>query len=349
MHNSKNATMNSDNTGFPSSETIMSAAGPPPVPPTFALTVVKALPKLYSIWSSFSSERKKAKKYKEILNYLKRLEAGIQDIKKQNNLILKKLDELPDKIRAIVAQEVKAAIELNELNNRYHTLDTIINNYESFGNRVSITSNGFLKLSEALRYIFKYENRVSRLPELLYYCDFTLLVTSNKAMEMVTDLVEDKRDLVYQLIQKIDSEIKATAQSVSTKLHTKFISKSNVSSITSLDELTYSFYPARKETRSIWSGGSLRDGYYYDAPIPENIAYNKKRLKTVGDLKKTVEGLASRINHKNELHVIVNDYDNYIIQTSPSLGPFDRLKDWIKSLTDTDQQHDHFFIISEEE
>lgn len=137
------------------------------------------------------------KALKEIILYLNELNQKLDKVIAQNQEILRRLDELPRIIRAIVQEIVDEAL----LNERYAIIHTIKLNITTLNldRHYRITAAGWKDLSSALTYLFLHENRISQLFRLILASELALAATRNHAKPFIQVLLEDKIYLLKAL------------------------------------------------------------------------------------------------------------------------------------------------------
>ncbi len=276
-----------------------------------AASVIGGIASVAGFFMQRSENRKIIGKLDEIQGYLREIDGKIEAIIEQNKEILARLDELPAKIRAIV-DEVVAGHLLEE---RYSTLTAIRLNYFNLNaaerRRYRINTTGWDRFSEALTYMVTRENRLSKLIELLFWCEFALVVTEGRAVKVIRSLVLDKGSMIVPLFQQLRDDLRAAHNALLTTLSSQYVISHNLSdSLNDLDDLTFELAQDKPEGRDVFwldcpdgqipNGGCVeRTGW---RSYPENIAFNREKAKIpnrvneqTAELKVRLEGyLAAR-------------------------------------------------------
>jgi hypothetical protein len=197
-----------------------------------------------------TSNRAIREKLDKVIDYLKQLDQKLEAIQAQNREILRKLDELPRIIRAIVQEIVDDAL----LDERYATLHSIKLNIVTLklDKKYRITEPGWRELSNALTYLFLHENRISYLFRLILACELALAATRNQAQPFIRQLLQDKIALMKALrddfIVRITIELKALKDLLD---NTQFIASHNLSeNLDDFAKLVFSKQPDRLRTVS---------------------------------------------------------------------------------------------------
>lgn len=189
---------------------------------------VSAVSGLFNAVDESQANRKIIANLNEIKNYLKDLKKSVRYIKQQNKEILLKLNELPIRIRQIVDEIVQTAL----LEERYSDLDDVRENFMTLRRwrRVSIRSQEWQRYSAGLNYIFDYENRISRLFDLIPLSEFALCITRNRAEPLIILRLEQKIQNLDDLIDEFKKRIEVDLEKLLLDLNNiNYISSHNLS------------------------------------------------------------------------------------------------------------------------
>jgi hypothetical protein len=213
-----------------------------------ALAAVGAAAGVFNAVDEATSNRSIRDSLDKVINYLGILEGKIDAISQQNARILKQLDELPEKIRAIVQEVVDNALVERE----YSTLHSIHLNITRLrlDEDYRITKPGWKTLAGSLTYVFQHENRLSNMFKLIRYCELALAATRNRARPFIISLLTDKIALVKllrnELILRAEMVLAATVLLLN---RGEYIASHNLSEqLGSLDNFTYVRQPDRNRT-----------------------------------------------------------------------------------------------------
>lgn len=253
-----------------------------------AASVIGGIASVAGFFMQRSENRKIIGKLDEIQSYLREIDGKIDTIIQQNEEILFRLDQLPEKIRTIV-DEVVANHLLEE---RYSTLNSIRLNYFNLNaaerRRYRINTTGWDRFSEALTYMVTRENRLSKLIELLFWCEFALIVTEGRAVKVIRSLVLDKGSMIVPLFQQVRDELRASHNALLTTLSSQYVALHNFSdSLDDLDNLTFELVQDKAEGRDVFvmdcPRGQVPNGGCVERwgwrRYPENIEFNREKAK----------------------------------------------------------------------
>ena len=264
-----------------------------------------------------NENRKIIGKLGEIIKYLQILDSKIDQIKEQNQEIIQKLDELPSKVRTIVREEVAVAL----LQERYVTLEAIKLNYfnlpEDELSRYKVHTAGWDRFSEALTYLFSYENRLGKLVDLLNWCEFALVITEYQASDMLDSLVENKNSMILDLFQEVRNNFYNAHNTLLSVLNSQYLKTHNFSNdLNNLDDFRYELADSRQEyytdVRLICPESDL------DVPVPissdcyedKTITPDKEAIlfnERLTNLPSEIENLKNDLQEKLEFYVNVRD------------------------------------------
>ncbi|MCB1497315.1 MAG: hypothetical protein KDJ86_16150 [Bauldia sp.] len=223
----------------------------------------------------------------EIKGYLVRIEQEIRQIQRQNEAILRKLDELPDQIEEIVTEVVEVAL----LEERYATLTSILSNYFNLGEaerrRYRINSAGWDRVSEALTYLVLHENRISRLLDLIFWCEFALVASEYRGAPVIKSLITGKHGMIIPLFLEVKERLEDSHKDLLKLLESRFVRRHNLSDdLADLDQLTFRLEDDKAETmlRVVIAcpPGRIPNGcpeHVVYEPIPANIEFNRRKRK----------------------------------------------------------------------
>jgi hypothetical protein len=209
---------------------------------------ISATAGVFSAVDSALSNRSILDSLERIIHYLQDLDAKLDIVIEQNKEILRKLDELPKVIRAIVQEIVDVAL----LEERYATIISIKLNITTLklDKNYRITEPGWRELSGAITYLFLHENRISYLFRLLLACELALAATRNQAKPFIVSLLKSKLELLKALdtdfMQRISGELDTLKAMLD---QTQYIVSHNLSNnIDDFSKLTYVKQPNRTRT-----------------------------------------------------------------------------------------------------
>lgn len=272
-----------------------------------AVSVIGGIATVAGFFMERSENRKIIGKLDEIQNYLREIDGKIEGIIQQNAEILVRLDQLPAQVRAIVDEVV--AVHL--LEERYTTLISIRLNYFNLNalerHRYRINRTGWDRFSEALTYMVTRENRLSKLVELLFWCEFALVVTEGRALKVIRALVLDKGSMIVPIFQQLRDELRASHNALLTILSSQYVVSHNLSdNLDDLDELTYVLAEDKPEGRSVFyldcPEGRIPNGGCKEVQewrvIPQNVAFNQEKTQVTNRIE----------NQKTELGVRLESY-----------------------------------------
>jgi hypothetical protein len=263
----------------------------------------------------------------EIKKYLKELRKSIRFVKLQNEEILLKLDELPDRITRIVVTVVSNAL----LEERYSDLDDIRENFITLRrwSRVSLRGREWSRFSNSMNYVFDHENRISRLLDLITISEFALCITRNRAKSIVILRLDNKIESLDNLKNEFQDRIENQLEKLLIDLNnTKYVKSHNLSpELEEFENLIFEKQPNRNKTeyynqrvcRDVNIGGpagrvtrcrnerksrqipdtqfhNSRDNYINN--INQTIAFIKQQVIEFGQLSSVLNCL---INYRNDI------------------------------------------------
>lgn len=213
------------------------------------MSVIGGAASVIGFFMERSENRKINGKLSEIQNYLKGMNAKLDEIKQQNREIIDKIDALPEKIRDIVTEVVSEAL----LEERYSTLRSIELNYFGLGEaeraRYRINSFGWDRISEALTYLVLHENRLSKVLDVIYWCEFALVASEGRGSKVIKSLIDQKDSMLLPLYEEVHQLLKTSHSSYSDMLASQYVRSHNFSAnIASLDQVSYSLVDDRSES-----------------------------------------------------------------------------------------------------
>lgn len=260
---------------------------------------------------------------KDIKQHLNRIETKIDTLIAQNIEILNILDELPNKIRAIVREEVRNEINISKLGERYSSLNRIQNNYfllpEDERTRYRIHSSGWDELSDILTYLFLYENRLSYMARLITASEFAQVASEKRATGVILNLVTDKRFYVNSLFMKVVNTFNEKYTRIIDLLDSEYVESYNLEARLEY-RLEYQLVPQKQETTLtlVWPTQRERARGWNGEPRevwvrnPENDAFNNERNRVDNEIQILNNELASL--HTQLIHFlsILRMLDQYI-------------------------------------
>lgn len=222
---------------------------------------------------------------KQVKAYLHRLDQRITNIERQNKRILASLDQLPDRIAKIVNERVNLAL----LNERYNTLASIRTNYINLNDeerkRYRVSTVGWDRLSEALTYLFRHENRISKLFEILGWCEFALVASEGRGASVIQSLINTKCHMVIPLFEELRDQLLTSHNELTGLLGSQYVANYSFGDdTTDLDNIHYDLASRKIEYTTEWfivsaPGKTIINGgaeVERTVSLPANIEFNKK-------------------------------------------------------------------------
>ncbi|TPW31462.1 hypothetical protein FJU08_06795 [Martelella alba] len=262
------------------------------------MSVIGGIASAVGFFTSRSENRKILGKLEDIQKYLREMDSKIEAIQSQNREIIQKIDDLPRKIHAIVDEVVGAHL----LEEKYAILQSIQLNYFNLNwlsrRRYRINTVGWDRYSEALTYLMTRENRISKLPELLFWCEFALIITEGRAIKVVNSLVLDKGGMVVPLFQQLRDNLRKSHNKLDAILSSSYVRKHNFSqNLGDLSKLKYSLVPDKRTERPVVAlicpEGQIPNGGCKEVEttraLPENIKFNENKKRFPKKIKKQLE------------------------------------------------------------
>lgn len=195
-----------------------------------------------------TSNRVIREKLDRVVSYLQALSEKLDAIQAQNTEILRRLDELPRIVRAIVQEVVSDAL----LDERYSAIRSIQLNITQLRlDRIyRITEPGWREFSKVLTYLFDHENRISYLFRLILACELAIAATRNQARPFILALLAQKLSLLRLLrddyVARVSSEIDALKALLD---NSQYIQEHNLTEgLGSFDSLSFKKQPNRDRT-----------------------------------------------------------------------------------------------------
>ena len=187
-------------------------------------------------------------KLEEIQDYMKDLDEKTDEIIKQNQNILTKLDNLPIEIE----ESIKINLLLNSLGKHYSVLDTIKKNYFLLNpeekKRYRINTFGWDRISEALSYLAFNEFRLRKIIELIKWFEFSLIVTDGKAIRVIRSMAFEKGSKIVPLFSELRDKLRSSHNDLLTLLTSQYVASHNLSeNLQNLDDLQYQLNEDKKE------------------------------------------------------------------------------------------------------
>ena len=217
------------------------------------MSVVGGAASVIGFFMEREENRKIIGELRQIKAYLHRLDQRIANIEKQNQMILSALDQLPEQISKIVDERVNLAL----LNEHYNTLNSIRTNYlnlnEEERKRYRINSVGWDRLSEALSYLVHHENRISKLFEVLSWCEFAIVASECRGAPVIRSLITTKSHMVIPLFEALRDRLLTTHNELSSLLGSQYVSEHTFgNNTTDLDSIDYELAPRKIEHTTEW-------------------------------------------------------------------------------------------------
>jgi hypothetical protein len=250
------------------------------------MSIIGSAATVAGFFSKKSSDRKILGKLEEIKRYLKELDSKVDQVIKQNETIIEKLDELPHIIEDIVEEVVDIAL----LEERYSTLKSIRNNYfllnEEEQGRYRINTAGWDRISEALTYISDHENRLSKIIEIITWCEFALVVTEGKSIRVVKEIAFGKGSMIVPLLDELEAIMMASYSDLLNTLESAYVENHNLSeTLPALEDIRYDLVDDKQEWRwafvldcppgKIPNGGCVEREF--KKTIVANVNFNRKK------------------------------------------------------------------------
>lgn len=276
-----------------------------------AMSVVGAAASVIGFFMGREENRRIIGELRQIKAYLRKLDERVADIEKQNKEILAALDQLPDQIQSIVDERVGLAL----LNERYNSLESIRINYLNLNEverkRYRINTIGWDRLSEALTYLVRHENRISKLFDVLSWCEFAIVASEGRGAPVVRSLIDTKGHMVIPLFEELRDQLQSAHNELIGLLSGQYVAEHNFGNDTSnLDGIEYVLVSRKREYTTEWfiapapgvkivNGGTIEER---TVSLPKNIVFNEnlelfdQRFASIKDklAKKLQEYLAVR-------------------------------------------------------
>lgn len=270
---------------------------------------------------------------RNIQNYLVELSQKISQIEANTRLILQKLDELPNRLRIIVREVVETAL----LNERWATLKRIhddiiyLNNYRIY----RINKPGWKDLSEALNYLFLYENRLSYVFKLIESCEMALGATRGRATPVILVWLKEKIDLIELLYNDLDIEIQKELMRLQEDLNnTNYIKEHNLdSNLEHISKLSYTKQPnrsyraqigTRRECRE-WVGPCRVHEVCHDEPVYGQVpdtGFHQARDRHASNIEAQIKVIDNKLSILSALVSLLNKLKKYY-ETIDNAKPID--------------------------
>lgn len=213
------------------------------------LSGVSAAAGAFNAYDEYRANRAIRRDLEKIKEYLIGIRSTVAEVQRQNEIILKKLDRLPVEIRKIVIEVVDTRL----LSERYSEIRTTRDAFLTLrGGRVyGIRSQEWLKYLSAMGYLFDYENRVSKMFDLIDVCEIALVITKERASPFVLLRVKRKIEDISELADDLHDKIEAKLKKLKIDLdNNKFVISHNLSEdLESFDALTYKMHLNRTKTQ----------------------------------------------------------------------------------------------------
>jgi len=169
--------------------------------------------------------------------YLQDISQRLSFIGQQNQIIIQKIDALPEIMRGIIRDELhiqRLADHYNKLNSLYLTLCAMED-----GQKWDLSSYGWNAINESLTYIYTYEFRISKIGELLLWTDFSDYASGGKARSVFSTLLNNKE--YYLLSSKAEAigKYELAVKSLRQRLSTEYVAGSNIEAIVSIENLEF--------------------------------------------------------------------------------------------------------------
>ena len=248
------------------------------------MSVVGGAASVIGFFMEREENRKIIGELRQIKVYLHRLDQRIANIETQNKIILAALDQLPKQIAMIVDERVNLAL----LEERYNTLASIRTNYlnlnEEERKRYRINSVGWDRLSEALSYLVHHENRISKLFEVLSWCEFALVASEGRGTPVIRSLITTKGHMVIPLFEELRDQLLTAHNELCSLLGSQYVAEHTFGNdSTDLDSIDYDLAPRKIEHTTerfvalapgikIPNGGTEEER---TISLPANIEFNK--------------------------------------------------------------------------
>lgn len=282
---------------------------------------VSAAAGLYNAIDESNANRSIVADLSKIKKYLKEIKRSIRFVKRQNEEILLKLDELPITITRIAETVVSNAL----LEERYSDIDDLRENFITLRswNRVSLRGREWSRFSNSMNYVFDHENRVSRLLDLISISELALCITRNRAESIVLLRLDDKIVSIEILLDTFQNTIESQLDKLIVDLNnTKYIKSHNLSSdLDDIEDLEFIKQPNRNKT--IHSNRRVCETFTVgDRDREVTSCKNERTSRKVPDEKFH----NSRDNHVNEINNILLIIKNQIGEFGQLTSIFNCLK-----------------------
>lgn len=281
------------------------------------LAGVSAVAGAFNAVDEYNANRQIRGDLDKIKNYLKGLDGKLNEVKAQNENILQKLDKLPEQIRQIVDEIVDSAL----LAERYSVVEDIRDSFLILRRRrrYSIRSREWQRFSEAMAYLFRHENRISFLFDLVKVSEVALIISKGRTKSIIVQRIEQKiKDVNFlksDVVNNIDSNLVVLNQKLN---NTTYISSHNLSeSLNDINELSFRKQPDKTRTiyetrRHCSSGGNIT--WCRDREFPVQVAddaFHNARDKSVREINSLKDIISNDIIELAHLMEVISILEKY--------------------------------------
>ena len=258
---------------------------------------------------------------KKIKRYLVDLRATTNKIVQQNNKILIELDELPSKIQEIV--------DISQLREKYSVVDDVRDNFLLLrsSRRTGVRQSEWIRLSEAMGYLFEHEYRISKTFRLIGICEIALVVTKERSLPIVRDRVESKiaenKDIHSHFSKLLEASLAKLKAGLDNSVYVKSHNLSE--ELPDLDQLEYKMMPNRMKQERYNERVCRRvEGRY----APRTECKEERRTRTVVD-----RAYVNRRNrHKSTLEKEIAEIQSEVIKLGYLEAAISSLQKYLQSI-----------------
>ena len=230
----------------------------------------------------------------------------------------------------------KAAVRLDQ---RYDALAAIRDSYVLLPpgerRRYVVNTAGWDRLSAALSHVVLRDGRLSRLPDLLYWCEFALIVSDYRGLPVVRNLMKGKGNLIAASYLEAKELFEGAHYDLLKVLESRYVRSHNLKrALSDVDDLSFELMDDRAEDapRVFLANGA---GHVLTAcvevlvheQVPANIAFNREKAAQpaaiaagVGELKRRMSAYCAMRDALLGLarYLRVLDRDRAALEARPS-------------------------------
>ena len=136
-------------------------------------------------------------------------------------------------------------------------------------------------------YLVLHENRISRLLDLIFWCEFALVASEYRGAPVIKSLITGKHGMIIPLFLEVKERLEDSHKDLLKLLESRFVRRHNLSDdLADLDQLTFRLEDDKAETmlRVVIAcpPGRIPNGcpeHVVYEPIPANIEFNRRKRK----------------------------------------------------------------------